>query len=103
MSDADPLTHYEFGTNWARFVDQHFTGQRRQIAKANLLAFLGKQHLNDLSFLDIGSGSGLHSLAAFDADAKRIHSFDYDPMSVQTTGRLRTLAGSPQSWTVQQG
>ena len=59
------------------------------------------RNLERVSFLDIGSGSGLHSLAAFDAKATRIHSFDFDPLSVKTTGKLRQLAGQPPNWTVE--
>lgn len=53
--------------------------------------------------LDIGSGSGLHSLAAFDAKADGIQSFDFDPLSVSTTGKLRQLAGEPTNWIVERG
>ena len=94
---------YEFGKNWASFVDAHFSPERRDISKRRLLAFLKRQDLGNLNFLDIGSGSGLHSMAAHDAGAARVHSFDYDEMSVQTTARLRALAGAPSNWTVERG
>ncbi len=94
---------YEFGSNWANFIEKNYTPQRRESAKRNLLDFVGMPDLKGLTFLDIGSGSGLHSLAAFDAGAARIHSFDYDPMSVQTTQRLWELAGKPPHWTVERG
>ncbi|UCI07148.1 class I SAM-dependent methyltransferase [Mesorhizobium sp. B1-1-8] len=96
-------SRYEFGANWASFVDNHYSAERRQMAAEKLLAFLGRKNLEGIDFLDIGSGSGLHSLAAFDAKAKRIHSFDFDPLSVRTTGKLRQMAGGPQAWTVEQG
>src|SRR4051794_7300162 len=92
---------YEFGANWASFVDKHYSTERRQVAADKLLSFLGKQSLEGMDFLDIGSGSGLHSLAAFDAKADRIHSFDFDPLSVSPTGRLRKLAGDPPNWAVE--
>jgi SAM-dependent methyltransferase len=94
---------YEFGKNWASFVDANFSTERRDISKRRLLGFLKRADLENLSFLDIGSGSGLHSMAAHDAGAGRIHSFDYDEMSVQTTARLRTIAGDPANWTVEKG
>ena len=96
-------SRYEFGTNWASFIENHYSAERRQMAAEKLLAFLGDENLERVSFLDIGSGSGLHSLAAFDAKATRIHSFDFDPLSVKTTGKLRQLAGEPPNWTVEQG
>ncbi|MUT27241.1 MULTISPECIES: class I SAM-dependent methyltransferase [Mesorhizobium] len=94
---------YEFGANWASFVDRHYSAERRQAAADKLLAFLGKESLEGMDFLDIGSGSGLHSLAAFDAKAGRIHSFDFDPLSVSTTSKLRQLADEPANWTVERG
>ena len=94
---------YGFGENWASFIDAHFSGDRRAVAKQRLLDFLHRQDLQNLSFMDIGSGSGLHSMAAYDAGATRIHSFDYDEMSVRTTARLKELAGSPSNWTVEKG
>src|SRR3954462_1115459 len=94
---------YGFGKNWASFIDANFSAERRAIAKQRLLDFLRKRDLQNLSFLDIGSGSGLHSMAAFDAGAARIHSFDYDEMSVRTTAHLKALTGLPSNWTVERG
>src|SRR5258707_14155469 len=94
---------YDFGKNWASFIDASFSAERRNIAKQRLLDFLKRQDLQNLSFLDIGSGSGLHSMAAYDAGAARIHSFDYDQVSVQTTARLKAIAGAPANWAVERG
>jgi len=94
---------YEFGKNWQSFIQTSFSAERRDIAKQRLLEFVKRQDLQNLSFLDIGSGSGLHSLAAFDAGALRIHSFDFDELSVRSTGQLKALAGSPSNWTVERG
>ncbi|MDX8520163.1 class I SAM-dependent methyltransferase [Mesorhizobium dulcispinae] len=94
---------YEFGANWAAFIDRHYSPERRRTSADKLLSFLGKESLEGIDFLDIGSGSGLHSLAAFDAKAKRIHSFDFDPLSVRTTAKLRQLAGDPPNWIVERG
>jgi SAM-dependent methyltransferase len=95
--------HYGFGENWADFVDRAFSNERVEIAQTHLLHFLGVQSLDGMSFLDIGCGSGIHSLAAWRAGAERVHSFDYDQDSVETTHKLRTLAGSPANWVVEQG
>ncbi|HEX4899762.1 MAG TPA: class I SAM-dependent methyltransferase, partial [Pyrinomonadaceae bacterium] len=55
------------------------------------------------SFLDIGSGSGLFSLAARRLGA-RVHSFDFDPQSVACTAELRRryFPNDPQ-WKVEEG
>jgi 2-polyprenyl-6-hydroxyphenyl methylase/3-demethylubiquinone-9 3-methyltransferase len=59
--------------------------------------------LNGKSFLDIGSGSGLFSLAARRLGAK-VYSFDYDPFSVACTLELKGRYFSCDSnWTIEQG
>lgn len=94
---------FAFGKNWKRFVEKHFDQQRVDISKKHLLDFLGVADLKGKTFLDIGCGSGLHSLAAFQSGAARIVSFDYDQDSVDTTRFLRKFAGDPENWTVSQG
>ena len=93
---------FTFGKNWRRFL-KSYTPERQQVAKDALLKFLKMKDLNGKTFIDIGSGSGLHSAAAFLAGAKRIHSFDYDPDSVAATRFLHEKFGSPAHWTVEQG
>ncbi|WP_353862015.1 class I SAM-dependent methyltransferase [Azospirillum formosense] len=100
--DADS-ERFAFGKNWHDYIAKHFSEERLEVSKRHLLDFLGVENLNGLSFVDVGSGSGLHSLAAFRAGARRIHSFDYDPVSVQTTRELWRMAGEPEHWTVSQG
>jgi SAM-dependent methyltransferase len=94
---------FSFGRNWQLFVDKHFNEERVSIAKRHLLDFLDLPDLKGKYFLDAGCGSGLSSLAAWDAGAERIISFDIDPFSVKTTERLRELRGNPPGWTVMQG
>jgi 2-polyprenyl-6-hydroxyphenyl methylase/3-demethylubiquinone-9 3-methyltransferase len=53
------------------------------------------------TFLDIGSGSGLFSLAATRLGAERVHSLDYDPDSVATTDGLRQRFAPDAAWTVE--
>ena len=79
---------FEFGRNWARFLtvlDDERIGQ----AEASLAEMLGRTSLDGLRFLDIGSGSGLFSLAARRLGAE-VYSFDYDPQSVACTRELRS-------------
>ena len=61
------------------------------------------ENLNGKSFLDIGSGSGLFSLAARKLGAKVV-SFDYDPQSVACTSELRKryFTNDPD-WKVESG
>lgn len=102
MKDT-PEQRFEFGANWADFVDKNLSRERVEISRRHMLDFLGRDSLDGMSFLDIGCGSGLHSLAAFQAGAQRIHSFDYDPDSVATTHLLHKLAHAPTAWEVMQG
>ncbi len=78
---------FQFGDNWARFL-RLLDEDRIQRAEASLRRMLGVQRLDGKRFLDIGSGSGLFSLAARRLGAT-VRSFDYDPASVACTTELR--------------
>jgi len=93
---------FEFGKNWSRFLAV-LNEERIRRAEASLQANLELPHLRGLKFLDIGSGSGLFSLAARRLGAF-VHSFDYDPHSVACTRELRRryFPDSPE-WIVQEG
>jgi len=51
-------------------------------------------------FLDIGCGSGLHSLAALRLGAGEVVALDIDPDSVATTRELLRVNASGQRWSV---
>jgi 2-polyprenyl-6-hydroxyphenyl methylase/3-demethylubiquinone-9 3-methyltransferase len=94
---------FAFGKNWEDYIAKHFSEERVEISRKHLLAFLQLPDLKGKYFLDIGCGSGLHSLAALRAGAEKIFSFDYDPDSVATTKKLREFVGNPSHWEVRQG
>jgi len=100
---TQPSSHFEFGKNWSDFIKRNFSEERVDVSRRHLLDFLQLQDLKGKSFLDIGCGSGLHSLAALRAGAARIFSFDYDMDSVKTTQMLRGFVGNPQYWEITQG
>ena len=87
---------FRFGENWSRFLavldDSHINS-----AKQSLCEMLDTPSLNGNNFLDIGSGSGLFSLAARALGAT-VYSFDYDPESVACTAELkeRYFANDPK-------
>lgn len=93
---------FEFGKNWSKFLSD-LTVPRIKLAEASLRSNLEAERLDGKTFLDVGSGSGLFSLAARRLGAK-VHSFDYDPKSVACTRELkrRYFAEDP-NWTVEQG
>lgn len=78
---------FEFGANWSRFL-MRLDDERIARAEMSLRNMLEVSDLEGRSFLDIGSGSGLFSLAARRLGAQ-VHSFDYDPNSVACTEELR--------------
>lgn len=78
---------FAFGENWQRFL-LVLNDDRIQQAELSLKKMLELENLEGKTFLDIGSGSGLFSLAARRLGAK-VHSFDYDPQSVACTKELR--------------
>jgi len=93
---------FEFGKNWARFLGA-LNDTRIAQAEESLRAMLEVSDLGGKSFLDIGSGSGLFSLAARRLGA-RVHSFDYDPDSVGCTRELkRRYFPGDRDWTVEEG
>lgn len=103
---------FEFGENWQAFLKQ-VDPERIQQACLSLRSILSldsesEQPLAGKSFLDIGSGSGLFSLAALLLGADRVLSLDYDPNSVDCGSQLQTQLSSEQPelaerWQVIQG
>lgn len=102
-TEYEQKNHFSFGENWKDFLDT-LDDKRINSAKGNLLGFLGGiNSIRNKSFLDIGSGSGLSSLAAYLARAKKIVSFDVDKSSVACTHELNKRQGSPKQWRVTEG
>lgn len=94
---------FEFGRNWRRFLST-LNDERIAAAMTALKEMLGVETLSGHSFLDIGSGSGLSSLAAVLLKAERVHSFDYDPESVAVTMELkRLMCPAAEHWTIETG
>jgi 2-polyprenyl-6-hydroxyphenyl methylase/3-demethylubiquinone-9 3-methyltransferase len=93
---------FRFGRNWARFL-RKLNEQRITLAVDSLRNMLGEERLDGKTFLDIGSGSGLFSLAARRLGAW-VLSFDYDPESVACTATLRQrYYPNSSEWTVERG
>lgn len=93
---------FAFGANWARFLAT-IDETRISAAEESLRTMLGVADLRGKRFLDIGSGSGLFSLAARRLGAE-VYSFDYDPESVACTAELRRrYRPDDTGWTVERG
>lgn len=94
---------FGFGRNWARFLDRLDDGRISQ-AQRSLAEWLETDNLYGRTFLDIGCGSGLFSLAARKLGAS-VHSFDYDPQSVECARTLRSryCPHDAGEWIVEEG
>jgi len=94
---------FSFGANWQSFLEKALTPERIHDAMDSLRSFYGVNDLKDKTFLDIGCGSGLFSLAASKLGAI-VHSFDFDPLSVACTRELkRRYFQESDKWSIDQG
>ncbi len=93
---------FSFGKNWQDYLN---TVSEEEIdkAKENIQLWLGSGFVSEKTVLDIGSGSGIHSLSYYLLGAQKIYSFDYDEHSVQATQSLWEKEGCPKNWTVTLG
>jgi 2-polyprenyl-6-hydroxyphenyl methylase/3-demethylubiquinone-9 3-methyltransferase len=102
VATRDASVRFAFGKNWRRFLTLVDEDRVRQ-AERSIRELLGVSDLAGRSFLDVGSGSGLFSLAAHRLGA-RVHSFDYDADSVSCTAELRRYyGGNDTDWSVERG
>ena len=93
---------FAFGENWRRYLSG-LSEERVRKAEDSLRRMFEVDDFAGRSFLDVGCGSGLFSLAARRMGA-RVHSFDYDPESVGCAHQLRErYFADDAGWTVEQG
>lgn len=100
MTMADDK-RFEFGKNWASF-SQGIGAEQVAEAVRRLQGLIAPSSLAGKSVLDIGCGSGLHSVAALELGAGRIHAVDLDPHSVATTRTVLERLGGTAAYTVEQ-
>lgn len=100
--DETAVDRFGFGRNWLDYQTS-VDAARLAAARADIESWLGTSTLAGKRVLDIGSGSGVHSLCLHAMGAAELVSFDFDADSVQATTLLHAEAGAPASWTVRQG
>lgn len=100
--EVESKERFEFGKNWIDFLEK-IDKERIHLAEKSLCSMLGEEQLRDKTFLDIGSGSGLFSLAAHNRGAD-VTSFDFDESSVWCTCELKKrFTPDAKNWSVHQG
>jgi 2-polyprenyl-3-methyl-5-hydroxy-6-metoxy-1,4-benzoquinol methylase len=95
-------TRFEFGENWANYSKTISTSQIDSSIQ-RILQFFEEDDLIDKKFLDIGSGSGIHSLAALKLGVSELVAFDYDENSVNTTKDVLIKNWNKNNYRVFQG
>lgn len=101
LPESSTGSRFEFGKNWRRFLSV-LDDSRIAEAERSLEQMLGGEAVRGRSFIDVGSGSGLFSLAAMRLGASRVHSLDFDPASVACTAELkRRYFPAAVRWTIE--
>lgn len=95
---------FGFGKNWLEF-EESISEKEIAYAKKSLQNWLEIDDLQGRAFLDIGTGSGLFSLAARELGAVNVYSLDYDEQSVECAKKIsrRESREHTGKWTIEQG
>lgn len=102
FTGKEESSRFAFGRNWQRYL-RDISENRRREARASLESMLGAVDLRSTTFIDVGSGSGLFSLAARDLGAT-VHSFDYDENSVRCTESVKEMfRPGDDGWKIERG
>ncbi len=95
---------FSFGENWLNYIKNNFDQEKFKEARQSLANLLGTDNLVGKTFLDIGCGSGIFSLAAVDMGAQSVTSIDVDPASVQACQEIKKqFAEATTHWTILEG
>lgn len=78
---------FDFGRNWESFSDKLLEPPRIADAARSLQSLLQRENLRGMTFLDVGCGSGLFSIAAHELHAAKIVGIDVDPRCVAVSRR----------------
>jgi 2-polyprenyl-6-hydroxyphenyl methylase/3-demethylubiquinone-9 3-methyltransferase len=96
MDETKLDSHFGFGENWSKLVNS-IDDRKLESAITDITSFVGNG-LENKSFLDIGCGSGLSSLAAYKMGAASITSVDIDPLNINNTNFLKNKFNVPETF-----
>jgi 2-polyprenyl-3-methyl-5-hydroxy-6-metoxy-1,4-benzoquinol methylase len=100
--DVDMRSRFAFGENWQAFLAE-IDEERIQLAMESIRKLFKGTDLSGKRLIDVGSGSGLMSLAARKLGME-VLSFDYDHESVACTRVLKEkYFPNDKGWTIHQG
>lgn len=102
LAEVGSGARFRFGRNWRAFLESVDEGVILE-AERSLREMLGQESIDGRTFLDVGSGSGLFSLAAVRLGARKVHSFDFDAESVACTRVLKERFAASACWSIEQG
>lgn len=77
------LKIFDFGSNWAEFSKRRVDPGRLEIACKSLQSLVGEKNFAGKSFLDVGCGSGLFSIAAHRLGATKVVGVDVNPRCIE--------------------
>jgi SAM-dependent methyltransferase len=80
---------FDFGANWQAFSEKRVNAERLTVAAQSLQVLLQRDALHGLSFLDVGCGSGLFSIAAYQLGAAKVVGVDINPRSIASSNYNR--------------
>jgi SAM-dependent methyltransferase len=93
---------FAFGENWHKF-SQSLDQEQLLAAEDSLVKMIGLKSLSGLTFVDIGCGSGIFSLAAVNLGAEKTVSFDIDPKNVHCASQLKEKKQPARNWEIKEG
>src|ERR1041384_3373388 len=83
--------NFDFGSNWAEFSKRHVDSQRLEMACESLRKLWEEEKLEGKSFLDVGCGSGLFSIAAHRLGAAKVVGIDVNSRCIEIARANRDL------------
>lgn len=94
---------FRFGKNWEAFNKNYLNKELFDLAKQSLTRFLEVSDLSGKTFIDVGAGSGIYSMAAQQLGASKVVSVDPDVDCIECCKRLCGQEGNPSQWEIQKG